>query len=68
MSKRRGEIDMKLLMFAIQRTTSFEQLLASRFIGKTIQKPVDVNFSYFVLPRDISKLKINSNRVEGVPN
>jgi hypothetical protein len=46
MSKRRNEmklIDMKLLMFSIQRTTSFEQLLASRFIGKTIQKPVDVN-------------------------
>lgn len=44
MSKRRSEIDMKLLMFAIQRTTSFEQLLSSRFIGKTIQKPVDVTF------------------------
>jgi hypothetical protein len=43
MSKRRIEIDMKLLMFAIQRTTNFEQLLSSRFVGKTIQKPNDVN-------------------------
>ena len=43
MIKRRTEIDMKLLMFAIQRTTNFEQLLTSRFIGRTIQKPADVN-------------------------
>lgn len=42
MAKRKSEIDMKLLMFAIQRTTSFEQLLTSRFIGKTITKPTDV--------------------------
>jgi hypothetical protein len=35
-------------MFSIQRTTSFEQLLASRFVGKTIQKPVDVNICFFL--------------------
>ncbi|XP_065335075.1 vacuolar protein sorting-associated protein 53 homolog [Cloeon dipterum] len=38
MSRRRHEIDVKLLLFAIQRTNSFENLLAKRFVGMTIQK------------------------------
>lgn len=43
MTKRKLEIDMKLLMFAIQRTNAFEQLLNSRFLGKTLPKPIDVD-------------------------
>ena len=32
MSTRTQEIDVKLLLFAIQRTTTFESLLAQRFV------------------------------------
>jgi vacuolar protein sorting-associated protein 53 len=39
MSKRKLEIDNKLLTFAIQRTTTFEQLLTKSFLGRSIQKP-----------------------------
>jgi hypothetical protein len=50
MAKRKPDIDMKLLIFAIQRTTQFEQLIASRFIGRTMPKPKDVhNFSYCLI-------------------
>jgi len=31
MSERRSEIDVKLLLFAIQRTTAFENFLDKRF-------------------------------------
>lgn len=37
MNKRRGEIDVKLLLYAIQRTSNFELLLAKRFIGSTLE-------------------------------
>lgn len=37
MSKRALEIDVKLLLFAIQRTTNFEGLIAKRFTGATLQ-------------------------------
>lgn len=37
MNKRRGEIDVKLLLYAIQRTSNFESLLAKRFIGSTLE-------------------------------
>ncbi|WAR02922.1 VPS53-like protein [Mya arenaria] len=37
MGKRRSEIDVKLLLFAIQRTTNFESLISKRFTGVTIQ-------------------------------
>jgi len=37
MNKRRGEIDVKLLLYAIQRTCNFESLLAKRFIGSTLE-------------------------------
>ncbi|KAK6192338.1 hypothetical protein SNE40_003822 [Patella caerulea] len=36
MSKRTAEIDVKLLLFAIQRTTNFETLIAKRFTGVTM--------------------------------
>jgi hypothetical protein len=36
MSKRKSELDVKLLLYAIQRTSNFENLLARRFIGVTL--------------------------------
>ncbi|CAK9810263.1 Vacuolar protein sorting-associated protein 53 homolog [Anthophora quadrimaculata] len=36
MHKRRSEIDVKLLLYAIQRTSNFESLLAKRFSGITL--------------------------------
>ncbi|KAK0180845.1 hypothetical protein PV327_003183 [Microctonus hyperodae] len=36
MQKRRGEIDVKLLLYTIQRTMNFENLLAKRFTGITL--------------------------------
>lgn len=36
MHKRTAEIDVKLLLFAIQRTSNFENLLAKRFTGATL--------------------------------
>jgi len=38
MSRRVLDIDVKLLLFAIQRTTAFEQLIAKRYAGVTINK------------------------------
>ncbi|XP_060068692.1 vacuolar protein sorting-associated protein 53 homolog [Ylistrum balloti] len=38
MGRRRAEIDVKLLLFAIQRTTNFEALIAKRFTGVTLQE------------------------------
>lgn len=36
MEKRRHEIDVKLLLYAIQKTSAFENLLARRFTGTTL--------------------------------
>ncbi|RZF45718.1 hypothetical protein LSTR_LSTR005013 [Laodelphax striatellus] len=36
MSKRKNEIDVKLLLFAIQRTAALENLLGQRFTGETL--------------------------------
>lgn len=36
MAKRKNEIDVKLLLFAIQRTKNFENLLSRRFSGITL--------------------------------
>ncbi|ODN04977.1 Vacuolar protein sorting-associated protein 53 [Orchesella cincta] len=41
MTKRRHEIDVKLLLSAIQRTSSFENLLFLRFGGQAIEDPGD---------------------------
>lgn len=38
MHKRKVEIDNKLLIFAIQRTANFEQLLTKRFLGRTFPR------------------------------
>ena len=37
MGRRAVEIDVKLLLFAIQRTTNFEALIAKRFTGVTLK-------------------------------
>lgn len=38
MGRRTHEIDVKLLLFAIQRTTNFEALIAKRFTGVTLNE------------------------------
>ncbi|XP_043255930.1 vacuolar protein sorting-associated protein 53 homolog [Colletes gigas] len=43
MHKRRSEIDVKLLLYAIQRTSNFESLLAKRFSGVTLDNTETVN-------------------------
>lgn len=45
MQRRRVEIDVKLLLFAIQRTSNFEALIAKRFTGVTMQK-IQVLFNF----------------------
>ena len=41
MAKRKNEIDVKLLLYAIQRTGNFENLLSRRFIGVTLEESHD---------------------------
>jgi hypothetical protein len=41
MSKRKSELDVKLLLYAIQRTSNFENLLVRRFNGVTLEDPSD---------------------------
>jgi len=41
MSKRKNEIDVKLLLYAIQKTVAFENLMAKTFRGSTIVKNFD---------------------------
>ena len=36
MQSRSSEMDVKLLLFAIQRTTNFENLISKRFSGSTL--------------------------------
>ncbi|KAL1502584.1 hypothetical protein ABEB36_007707 [Hypothenemus hampei] len=38
MAKRKNEIDVKLLLYAIQKTTAFENLLFKRFTGVTLKE------------------------------
>ena len=45
MLKRKLEIDNKLLIFAIQRTINFEQLLTKSFLGRTISDPMAFSLS-----------------------
>ena len=40
MKTRSAELDVKLLLFAIQKTTSFEKLLAQRFINSNYMETV----------------------------
>ena len=48
MQERRGEIDVKLLLFAIQRTTAFEGFLDKRFAHSQIRKD-KVSLCHFTL-------------------
>ena len=45
MLKRKLEIDNKLLIFAIQRTSNFEQLLTKRFLGLTINNSTSMSLN-----------------------
>lgn len=46
MARRVTEIDVKLLLFAIQRTTAFEQLIAKRYTGVTMNQHTKVRKLY----------------------
>lgn len=46
MRTRAKEIEVKLLLFAIQRTTNFESLLAKRFTGCTLTDIPGVRHAY----------------------
>lgn len=41
MGKRKNEIDVKLLLFAIQQTVQFENLMAKTFNGSTLVQNYD---------------------------
>lgn len=43
MAKRKNEIDVKLLLFAIQKTSAFENLLFKRFTGVTLRENLENN-------------------------
>lgn len=47
MAKRKNEIDVKLLLYAIQKTAAFENLLAKRFTGVTLDTVADAERSPF---------------------
>lgn len=49
MAKRKNEIDVKLLLYAIQKTSNFESLLTRRFTGVTIEE--DKN----LIPKETNK-------------
>jgi len=50
MTKRVNEIDVKILLFAIQRTANFESLCARRFVGRTLALPDKVSSQYTFSP------------------
>lgn len=61
MNKRRSEIDVKLLLYAIQRTSNFESLLAKRFSGITLESAETAN-------RNKSVATVSTdNKVKGNP-
>lgn len=47
MAKRRNEIDVKLLLYAIQKTSAFESLLSKRFTGITLEGVTETDKSPF---------------------
>uniref|UniRef100_A0A0B7A4F2 Vps53 N-terminal domain-containing protein n=1 Tax=Arion vulgaris TaxID=1028688 RepID=A0A0B7A4F2_9EUPU len=66
MLKRRHEIDVKLLLFAIQRTGNFETLIAKRFTGVTMQKQPPVNPTP-VLPSQPVQSQIQITHLNSLP-
>ncbi|XP_034195572.1 vacuolar protein sorting 53 isoform X1 [Osmia lignaria lignaria] len=61
MHKRRSEIDVKLLLYAIQRTSNFESLLAKRFSGVTLENVETVN------KKNTPNINAIDNKVPGNP-
>ncbi|KAK3586403.1 hypothetical protein CHS0354_013107 [Potamilus streckersoni] len=59
MAKRTGEIDVKLLLFAIQRTTNFEALMAKRFTGVTLQTVKPQNPKTIVMSKPSPAVSLN---------
>lgn len=50
MSERSSELDVKLLLFAIQRTTTFESQVAKRFAGSGFEEVNnDINSSRLMI-------------------
>lgn len=61
MAKRKNEIDVKLLLYAIQKTSAFENLLSRRFIGVTLDDNLD---KQIVRKNETSKDLLEDNRTE----
>lgn len=60
MHKRRSEIDVKLLLYAIQRTSNFESLLTKRFSGITLENVDTTNKKH-------TTVDTTDNKVPGNP-
>lgn len=67
MAKRTKEIDVKLLLYAIQRTAGLEQLLALRFTGKTLLEENANTQQLTTKVCDFYKIITNSNLVIKIP-
>jgi len=61
MAKRVSDIDVKLLLFAIQRTTNFEMLCARRFSGCTLVADKVAEFAIYSNCRAFMLLHRNTN-------
>lgn len=59
MGKRKNEIDVKLLLYAIQKTVAFENLMAKSFNASTITQNIDRPLDNVTVC--IFKLMININ-------
>lgn len=55
MAKRKNEIDVKLLLYAIQKTTAFENLLARRFTGITLADSCDKSIKDHYVAKEIER-------------
>lgn len=54
MGKRKNEIDVKLLLYAIQKTVAFENLMAKTFNGNTIAQNYD---------KSLNIMNVSSNKL-----
>lgn len=54
MGKRKNEIDVKLLLYAIQKTVAFENLMAKTFNGSTITQNYD---------KSLNTMNVSSNKL-----
>lgn len=67
MQKRESEIDVKLLLFAIQRTTNFETIIAKRFSGVTLQPPGETSSTGNVTAAEENTVSTNPFEMEEEP-